>query len=124
MTPNEPPDISVYRQYIEGALGYARGSHTFEDVVAAVARGEMQFWPGAASAIVTEIVRYPQHTTLNFFLAGGNLAELEAMTPPILAWAKAKGCATAVLSGRKGWERTFLTRDGWAPVLTVFEREL
>lgn len=118
-------DISVHRCYIEAALKYADGSHMFEDVAAAVAAGRMQYWPGPSSAIITEILDYPQYKALNFFLAGGNLPELERMTPLILEWGKAQGCKKALFAGRRGWERTFLTRSGWGVSdLVVLEKAI
>lgn len=123
-----PRDIFAYRDYIENALAYAGGSHTFKDVCDAVAEGRMQFWPGEHAVVITEIIAYPQHRTLNFFLAGGSsgsaLAELEAMEPGILEWGRAQGCTQAVFTGRKGWERTFLVRSGWEPKLVVFEKPI
>lgn len=117
-------DISAYRRYIEDALEYAGRSHTFDDVVAAVASGAAQFWPGPSSVIITEIIREPQKTRLHFWLAGGTLPELEQMTPVILDWGRAHGCDAATLTGRKGWERTFLSRTGWTSTLVVLEKDL
>lgn len=117
-------DISVHRRQIEDALVYSGGSHSFEDVADAVAAGKMQYWAAPSSAIVTEILAYPQHLALNFFLAGGNLAEIEKMTPIILDWGREQGCKQAVFSGRPGWERTFLKATGWVPRLVVFEKSL
>jgi len=118
-------DLGAHREQIEAALGYAGGTHTFEDICSAVEAGSLQYWPCVRSAVITEIIQYPQKRALNFFLAGGDLAELEAMYPTILQWGKDKGCTVAVMSGRKGWERTFLTRtEGWEPQLVVFEKQL
>lgn len=85
----------------------------------------MQYWPGVQSAVVTEIIEYPQFRTLHFFLAGGNRAELEAMYPHIEAWGRSKGCSRATMLGRKGWERTFLTqKEGWSQTLVAYEKQL
>lgn len=117
--------ITAYRRQIEAALEYADGSHVFDDVVRQVETGALQFWPGPTSVIVTEILEHPQRRTLNFFLASGSLQELERMTPVVLEWGKSKGCTRAVMLGRKGWERSFLTRTGWSiPPLVVLEKDL
>lgn len=113
--------MGPWRRYIEDALVYAGGTHTFEDVQAQVAAGTLQFWPGVSSAIVTEIVEFPRQRRLHFFLAGGTLHELEAMLPLILAWGRERGCTTTTLVGRPGWERTFLKRLGWVQTLVVLE---
>lgn len=126
MPSNLPPgvDILAYRRYIEDALVYAGGTHTFEDVRAAVDAGTLHFWPGASSVVVTEIVEYPQKKVLHIFLAGGTLSELEQMQPLILDWGREQGCTAATLAGRKGWDRTFLTRQGWEQTLVVLETPL
>lgn len=117
--------ISAYRQYIEGALAYAGGTHTYDDIREGVEQGRLQFWPGIHSAAISEIITYPRSRVLNIILAGGNLAEIEAGMPTLLEWARTQGCTSASLTGRKGWERTFLTRTGWAPSsLVVFEKQL
>lgn len=110
--------------YLEAALEYAEGTHSLEDIREGVRKGSLQFWPGASSAVITQIAEYPRKRVLHFFLAGGNLAELEAMYPAILAWGAATGCDAAMLTGRKGWERTFLAREGWKPSSVTFSKSL
>jgi hypothetical protein len=117
-----PPDISAYRHYIEAALEYGDGGFTYEDIVQAVQDGSFQFWPGVDSMILTEIVNYPRLRAVNVVAAGGNLAEIEAMVPKLEAWARAHGCTEAVFTGRRGWERTFLARTGWAKSDAVIYR--
>lgn len=117
-------DIREYKTYIESALEYADQSHSFDDICDLVEKGLLQFWPGPNSAILTEIIAYPRYRVLNFFLAGGTLSELEVMYSAIESWGAAQGCDRAVLTGRKGWERTFLARKGWNPTLVVYEKTL
>jgi len=116
--------MGPWRRYIEDALQYAGGTHTFEDVQQQVTAGTLQFWPGASSAIVTEVLEYPRQKVVHVFLAGGTLHELERMYPLIFAWAREQGCTRATLLGRKGWERTFLARQGWTPRLVALERSI
>ena len=117
-------ELDRARPHIEAALSYANGTHTFEDVAAGISAGKMLLWPGENSAIVTQIVEHPRQRTLHFFLAGGNLAELEAMLPLIIEWGRKQGCTAASLTGRRGWERTFLKREGWTADLVVMRKEI
>lgn len=119
------PTLEEYRGAINDALRYADDSHTFEDIRDMVASGRLQFWPGKDSVIITEILEYPRYKVLHFFLAGGgSLAELQRMTPLVEEWGRTQGCKKASLIGRKGWERTFITRDGWVQTHSVFEKPL
>jgi hypothetical protein len=120
----QSPSLDHYRTDIEAALAYAGDTHTFDDVVAAVAEGKARSWPGPHSVIITEMVEYPRSKHIHFWIAGGNLAELEQMTPIILDWARTQGCTKASLAGRRGWERTFIARTGWKQSLVVFEKSL
>lgn len=106
-------DISKSRRFIEDALKHGWQGHTFDDVQNNVNEGLMQIWARPNAAIVTQIFIFPQYKQLDVFLAGGNLADLEAMCPEIEEWAKEQGCTKAVLIGRPGWQRTFLSRTGW-----------
>lgn len=112
------------RKYIEDALEYSGGTHTFDDVAAGVLSGDFQLWHKDNSAIVTEIVVYPRLKDLHFFLAGGNLDELQQMTPIIEDWGKSVGCTRVSLAGRKGWQRTFLKDRGYEPQWQILSKEL
>ena len=105
--------IDDFEPLIERALEYGNGTHGFADIRDMVSSGDAHFWPGANSCIVTEFVNSPGKRFLNFFLAAGHLRELEAMTPIILEWGKANGATHAIMTGRPGWERSFLAKSGW-----------
>ena len=120
-TATEPPvEMGGHRAYIEDALQYSEQTHTFEDVQDAVRAGSMQFWPGYSSAVVTEIHVYPKAKCLHIFLAGGNLEEIEIMAPSILKWGYVMGCEAASIAGRRGWERSFLTKTGWQKLNLIY----
>jgi hypothetical protein len=93
------------RRYIEDALEYAGGSHTIDDVWDAVCEGKAQFFPLDKSAIVTEVVDYPQKAMCRIWLAGGDLDELMEAEAAIAAWAKTLGCSGMEIIGRRGWSR-------------------
>ena len=74
--------------------------------------------------MITEVVRYPRKTALNFWLAGGDLQELKTMLAPIEQWAREQGCERITLAGRRGWERTFMREAGYTPQWSVMAKEL
>jgi hypothetical protein len=108
---------------LEAALARAPLTHTLEDVRAAVAAGEAQFWPFERSACVTRIFDEPRAKTLNHWLVGGDLEELMRMRPRVEAWARAQGCTRLMLGGRSGWARV-LEPHGFSPVGVVLAKEL
>lgn len=112
------------REPIESALKYSAGTHTIEDVAQGVSDGRFQIWNHHNSAVITEIIVYPQVKVLHYFLAGGNLDELKSMRPVIESWAKQLGCVRVTLAGRKGWEKTFLKDEGYEPKWFMLSKEL
>ena len=117
--------LELYREQIEGALRYAGGTHTFDDVQESVQAGAMQVFARPRSIIITEIVQYPRSKALHMFLGGGEMEEIEDMFPEIEAWARSIGCSAVTATGRHGWARTFMTRKrGYESVATVYSKEL
>lgn len=112
------------RHHVVAALEYSGGSHAVEDIAEGIRQEHFQLWPGANSVIVTEIIVYPQLKNLHFFLAGGDLDELQLMHPLIESWGKSEGCSRVSLAGRKGWERTFLRDSGYEPKWFVMSKDL
>lgn len=115
--------IEANRKYIEAALKHSGGTHTFDDVEKAINEGIMQLWPASNSAAVTEIIQYARKKVLNVFLAGGDLEEIMNGIGAVTEWAKAQGCDSVTLYGRKGWERV-LDAHGFNPVMIVLERKV
>lgn len=117
-------DFIRLEPHIENALEYSGGTHSVRDVIKGIKEGQYQFWPGEDSVVITEIVDHPQARHCYYFLAGGNLVELEEMAEEIEAWAKKQGCTRIGLTGRKGWSRTFLRDKGYEPMWHVMGKEL
>lgn len=91
--------------WLEAALYYSNGTHTIDDVLETVQRGDAQFWHYPDAALVTEIMDYPQKRVLRYWLAGGNLETLLKVEPSIRHWSQLWGCVGIEIIGRKGWHR-------------------
>lgn len=115
------PELLRCRQWIEDALEYSGGTHSFEDVVQGIVSGRMQLWPDLRGCAVTEIVLYPKKSVLHVFLAGGEMQTIINMIDSAITWGKAQGCTSMTLAGRHGWSRV-LAKYGYKPVMTVLER--
>ena len=107
--------------YIVAALEYAGHSHTLQDVWQAIQNKQAAFFPLEKSAIVVEIVDYPQRATCRIWLAGGDMEELIQAEKNICIWARERGCDSMEIIGRKGWERQL--RD-YKPTATVLVKDL
>ena len=62
-------------QLLLNALEYGNETHSLEDVAMALKRDELQLWPGINTAVVTEIITYPQKKSIHVFLAAGDMNE-------------------------------------------------
>lgn len=105
-------DWARCRPWIQAALEYGHGTHTIDDVEAAIAAGEATFWPGPNAAMVTELVELPRAKVVHFWLCGGDLEELQLMRAYIEGVSIAQGCTKASTAGRRGWARV-LKSDGY-----------
>ena len=107
--------------HIENALAYGGGTHTLTQVLDAIIAGKAQFFSMENSAIVTEIVDYPQKSTCRIWLAGGNMDELMEAEKQICQWAREQGCSGMEVVGRKGWERQL---KEYTPASIILTKEL
>ena len=105
-------ELDRCKPWLEAALEYGGGTHTFDDIVKGVQEGRMQLWPAPRGCIVTEIVVYPRVKAINIFLAGGELDQILDMDEDVKAWARDQGCTQAHMSGRLGWKKP-LAPLGW-----------
>ncbi len=86
--------------------------------------GQLEFWPGSKSVVITEILTYPKYSALNFFLGAGDIHEIEEIVERVEIYARFAGCDRVFCTGRRGWERTFLTKKaGYSAKLVVFEKK-
>jgi hypothetical protein len=123
MTTN-PGEWSRAKPLVERALKYAGGTHTAEDILDAILAKTMQLWMGERSAIVTEIMVYPQLTSCRIFLAAGQKAELrDVLRLKVEAFALEQGATRMEIIGRRGWTRV-LADAGYTPASAVITKEL
>lgn len=116
-------DLDRCEHHIAAALEYAGGTHTVEDVKRKIFTGQLQFWPGKNSMMVTEIEIYPQMKCCHVFLCAGDMAEIHEMRKSVEEWAWRRGCSMVTLAGRKGWLRE-LSQHGYAPKWYVMAKDL
>lgn len=109
--------------WLLAAVQHGGSHHTRESVWQGILEGRFQFWPGRASAAVTHIDVFPTGNVFRLWLVGGDLAEVLEHEPGLAEWAKAKGCVSIELSGRRGWVKT-LAPFGYEPSAITMSRRL
>lgn len=75
-------------------------------VLGRILAGSAQLWIGERCAMVTEVTQVEgEPRKIHCWLAGGDMADILAITPGVEAWARMMGCKEATIEGRKGWSR-------------------
>lgn len=102
-SPIEPLFWSKFKDKVQSILDDHGGTHDAHHVLDLILRGDMQWWPGESSFVVTQMVQYPKARHCVFFLAGGDLKEIASMLSDIIRWARQQGCNRIEYTGRDGW---------------------
>lgn len=110
--------------WVQAALDDAGNTHTLDDIKALIEQGKCQLWLGEASALVTDIMDWPQERALLLWLAGGDLDELRGvLRPQAEDFGKRIGCRRSMIIGRQGWARA-LKEHGYEPMAWICGKEL
>jgi hypothetical protein len=92
------------KQWIVDALEYNGGEVSVAAVWDGIKSGDFQLMPGLNSVIVLEPVHHSSgKKVLNYFLAGGDLEELQDMERHCSGYAKQMGYDSVSIFGRRGW---------------------
>lgn len=105
------------------ALEGLGGAYDVDDIVQRVSEGTLQSWQRGQSVVVTEVLGYPRKKVVNMLLAVGDLDDIMSLQDEIATWGRDLGCASMVMSGRKGWNKV-LPKHGWTNGRCIFELDL
>lgn len=108
--------------WLLAAIEYNGGEISLADVYDGIASGTYLLIPGRACAIVLEPIAHPSgKRVMNFFLAGGDLKELQRLEQRICAMARQDGFDSAAIFGRRGWLKRL---NGYAEKAVYMEKKL
>lgn len=116
-------ELTRCKKWIESALEYSGGTHTFDDIVAGVYSGHMQFWPAENGCAITEVITFPRRKVLHVFLAAGEMNQIVDMDESAEQFARANGCNAMTIAGRRGWKKV-LAEKGYKESYTALIKEL
>lgn len=89
------------------AIEMTHGTHTEDDILAALIAGHMRLWRRNQSGLVTEFCQFPRMKVINVFLAGGELEDILPLQAEVENYGRKQGCQRAtMLAARDGWLRT------------------
>ena len=127
----QPEDIAYIWEevspLIEMARKHSEGELETDDFLEPLTHGDMQLWIATEdnnmhSAMVTQIVPYPQKQILRVILiAGSDFKRLYEFNDMIESFAISTGCSAMELWGRKGWKKML---PDWESNYIVYTKEL
>ena len=127
----QPEDIAYIWEevspLIEMARKHSEGELETDDFLEPLTHGDMQLWIATEdnnmhSAMVTQIVPYPQKQILRVILiAGSDLKRLYEFNDMIESFATRTGCSAMELWGRKGWKKML---PDWESNYIVYTKDL
>jgi hypothetical protein len=112
---------------IERALKHGGGRYAAEDYRRGIAARDMQLWlvregDCIVGLAITELLDYPRRRCCRYLLlAGEGFDRWQHLQGEIEDWARANGCATMEMCGRRGWERKL---RGWRATHVELSKEL
>lgn len=113
-------NLALARRHLQPALDAGGNTHSFEDIILSVLKGDMQLWHAPKGSAVTEVIDFPRKRVIHVFLAGGDMAQIIDFQQSAAAYGRALGCSQMTLSGRSGWQRV-LKAHGWQPTQVLME---
>ncbi len=102
------------------ALRLGSDTHSLEDVVEALKRGEMQAHFNDRAIIVTEISQSPRRKYLHCFISAGELDAVLELMDEVKEWAEKQGCEFGRACVRPGYEPIFKAK-GWKRKMIMME---
>ena len=127
----QPEDVAYIWEdvspLIEMARKHSEGELETDDFLEPLTHGDMQLWIATEdnnmhSAMVTQIVPYPQKQILRVILiAGSDFKRLYEFNDMIESFAIRTGCSAMELWGRKGWKKML---PDWESNYIVYTKEL
>ena len=130
--PYRIPEFEVgLREHLKAAIEKSHDRVTMDEVFQKAECGLFQLWVSldameVVGAAVTQMIKWGTgRRSLELFLAGGKY-NMHRNTVPTMAkleeFAEAAGCASVMVTGRKGWERAL--PEGYRFSHSTFEKEL
>ena len=111
---------SSVRRHLQAALNHCGNTHTVDDVLQMVDDGKASLHVGERCAVVTQVMSFPTGRRLHYWLAGGDLMELQEIEKRCSAEARQRGCVAASIIGRRGWAKKL----GYEEMATISVRKL
>lgn len=115
------PEFMRVLPWLQEALDYNGGEVKMKDVWDGLLSGEYYLLTSFDAAIVLQEVRHPNKSSINFFLAGGDMDNLRVMEEYVCHWAKELGYDSVTIFGRRGWLRHL---DGYKEQAVFMEKKL
>jgi len=108
---------------LQKALDLAGNTHDISDVVQMHDDGKIHWAHNGDGSIIAEIHDFPRRRAVHLWLVSGELRDVLALEPSVIAWGRENGCTLATATGRRGWGRAAAPL-GWRPAWHHFHKAI
>jgi hypothetical protein len=118
--PDDPTLVQWARFRDQFAQAMGDGFWTLEDLEQKIAAKRAFFFPGKNAAVVGEIQVYPGgERVMQFTWAVGDVDEIVAIEPGLVAISRMMGCTSVLIEGRMAWAKLMkpLGYEPWSVTL-------
>jgi hypothetical protein len=119
----ETSDKAALFKKMEKALRLMGETHSLQDVVDALQKGEMQLFHNDRAIVITEIAVSPRKKFANVFMSAGELEGVIELKAQLVDWAKKNGIEFARAAVRPGYEK-YLKDAGWRSKMVLMDFDL
>lgn len=108
---------------VRKALDIGGNTHTLQDVLGEIARGDKQSFAINNTWAITQIEDYPQKRVLAVFMVVGDMKDVDAVYQQVLGFADRVGATVVRAFGRPGWKKKAASL-GWRKTTELYVKEL
>lgn len=103
-------------------LAQEGGLYTFEDVLEAIKKGQMQSFTLGDTWVITTLYSYPRKKVLHILYVIGAMGDLVKMESEVIDFAKSHGAEMITANGRLGWLKRHF--PGWQGTAVCWRKEI
>lgn len=112
-----------WKLHVDHILEMHGGFYTFDDIVAAVQRGDMQSFNCNESWAVVQVIDFPRKRVVDVVFVVGKMEDMELLESEVIGWAREIGAVMLMTGARNGWRDRAQVR-GWKTVSSIFMKDL
>lgn len=114
----------LMQQRLERWLREDDGCRTFDDLMIAIHKGDLQSHAFGDTWVLTSVVDFPQRRAVHIDLVVGHAEDAVKIEPKICEWARSIRADLITANGRPGWDPFRNVVEGWRMKGYLYSKDL